>query len=113
MHEYSIVQSLLERVQVEAHAHGAVAVHSLRVRIGESAGVEIDLLQSAYELFRQGSICERADLEIVPVPAQWTCPGCGRTLSRGEILRCIDCNVAAELTAGSEIVLERVELEVA
>ena len=113
MHEYSIVQALLDRVQAEAEAHGAVAVRRLRVKIGEVAGVEIDLLRSAYDMFRERSICAQADLDIVPVPAQWACSQCRRPLSRGEILRCVDCDVPAELTAGSEIILERVELEVA
>ncbi len=113
MHEYSIVQALLERVQEQVDAHGAVAVHSLRVRIGEVAGVEIDLFQSAFELFREQSVCAGAELEVVPVAASWTCPGCQRTMRRGEILRCSACGQPARLVAGDEIILERVELEVA
>ena len=38
MHEYSIVQALIDRVQKEADAHGAEAVHGIRVRIGEISG---------------------------------------------------------------------------
>ena len=43
MHEYSIVQALLDRVAAEARSHGAVAVHRIRVQIGEASGVESDL----------------------------------------------------------------------
>lgn len=113
MHEYSIVQALLERVQEQADAHGASAVHSLTVRIGEVSGVEMDLLQSAYELFRERSICDGAELELVSVAARWTCPNCQRTIGRGEILRCAECAQPAQLVEGDEIVLVRVELEVA
>ena len=38
MHEYSIVQALLERVREEARAHGAHSVHRLHVSIGELSG---------------------------------------------------------------------------
>jgi len=113
MHEYSIVQSLLDRVQVEVDARGAVAVHRLRVKIGEFSGVEIELLKSAYDLFRQRTICESAELDLVPVAGRWACPSCQRTIRRGEILRCIDCDAPAKLIEGSEIILERLEMEVA
>jgi len=113
MHEYSIVQALLERVQEQVEAHGASAVHSLTVRIGELSGVEIDLLRSAYELFRERSTCEGAELKVVPVVARWGCPDCGRSMVRGEVLRCSDCDCPARLIEGDEIVLERLELEVA
>lgn len=113
MHEYSIVQALLARVQAEVEARDATAVHRLRVRIGELSGVEIDLLQSAYELFSPQSVCDGAPLEIVPVAARWACPTCARTMLRGEILRCPDCSLPARLIEGSEIVLERLEMEVA
>ena len=113
MHEYSIVQALLDRVQAEADARDAVAVHRLRVKIGEFSGVEIELLKSAYDLFRQRSICETAELDLVPVAARWACPSCRRPIRRGEILRCIDCDAPAKLIEGSEIVLDRLEMEVA
>ena len=113
MHEYSIVQALLERVQEQVDAHGASAVHSLTLKIGELSGVEIELLQSAYETFRERSICDGAELEVIPVPARWSCPVCSRTVSRGEVLRCEDCGQPAQLVEGGEIVLERLELEVA
>ena len=113
MHEYSIVQALLDRVQAEAAAHRASAVSAVRVKIGELSGVEVDLLLSAYDTFRQRSICSGADLEVVPVAARWVCRGCERPVATGGILRCADCGAPARLAAGDEIVLDRVELEVA
>ncbi len=112
MHEYSIVQALLARVETEAEARGAVAVHRLRVQIGEMSGVEVPLLETAFELFRERSICEGAELEVVPVPATWSCPRCGTSLEPGAPLRCESCGVPARLKAGDEIFLERIEMEV-
>ncbi len=113
MHEYSIVSALLERVDAEARAHKATAIHRLRVRIGELSGVEAELLASAYELFRERTLCARAELEIVPVPARWVCPGCDRDIPSGTALKCPDCECPARLADGEEILLERIEMEVA
>ena len=112
MHEYSLVQSLLDRVEREAAAHGATAVHRLRLQIGEMSGVETDLLRSAYDTFTDRSICADATLEIVPVAVRWGCPACDTELPAGVALRCGDCGGPARLTAGDEIVLERIEMEV-
>ena len=112
MHEYSIIQALLARVDREARQRGASAVHRLRVQIGELSGVEIDLLTTAFETFRQGSLCTDAELEVEAVPAQWSCPECGASIPRGAILRCRACGLPARLIGGDEIVLDQIELEV-
>jgi hydrogenase nickel incorporation protein HypA/HybF len=112
MHEYSIVQALLERVDAEAQRRRATAVHRLSLRIGELSGVDIGLLVTAYGIFRERTICEAADLDVRAVAARWECPQCQRSFQRGEILRCSSCNRAAELVAGGEIVLDQIEMEV-
>ena len=113
MHEYSIVSALLERVDAEAKARHATAVHRLRVKVGELSGVETELLASAYELFRERTVCAAAELEIVPVAARWRCIECSGEIARGAILRCPRCDRPARLAEGEEIVLERIEMEVA
>jgi hydrogenase nickel incorporation protein HypA/HybF len=112
MHEYSIVQALVERVAVEAQARGATAVHRLSVRIGELSGVEVDLLTTAYDTFRERTICERAALNLELVPARWECPDCGRGIRAGDRLTCPLCAVPARLVQGDEIILDRIEMEV-
>jgi hydrogenase nickel incorporation protein HypA/HybF len=112
MHEYSIVQALLERVEAEAASRGAASVRGLRVRIGEASGVEVELLRTAYGVFREGTICHEAEISILPVPASWECPRCLREILRGSILRCPDCSVPARLAAGDEIFLDSIEMEV-
>jgi len=85
VHEYSIVQALVERVGAEARARRATAVHRLAIRIGELSGVEPELLRTAYETFRERTICEGAALDVQVVAARWECPGCGRAVGRGEL----------------------------
>jgi Zn finger protein HypA/HybF involved in hydrogenase expression len=59
MHEYSIVQALYDSVIAQTAARGAVAVHSLHVRIGELSGVDAGLLDTAWRTFRVHTIARR------------------------------------------------------
>ena len=114
VHEYSLVQSLVSRVEEEARRRGALAVHSVSVRVGELSGVDPELFRTAYETFRAGTICESAPLTLARVPASWSCPRCGGPIARGAVLRCGSCDVPARLDEGSDaLTLDRVELEVA
>jgi hydrogenase nickel incorporation protein HypA/HybF len=112
MHEYSIVQALFDRVESEARARGATAVNRISVRIGELSGVDVELFTTAYETFRERTICQRAAIDVQVVPTRWACEICGEPIVRGGPLRCSACGGAARLAAGEEIVLDRIELEV-
>jgi hydrogenase nickel insertion protein HypA len=108
MHEYSIVSSLLARVQRETDRHPNAIVRTLHLRIGERAGVEVELLRTAFESCRVHTPCEAAELEISEIAMLWRCPKCGGCVA----LRCPHCQVPARLIAGDEIMLDRIELEV-
>jgi hydrogenase nickel incorporation protein HypA/HybF len=112
VHEWSIVEALIGEAERQLAAHGASRVVRLYVRVGALAGVEIPLLESAYEIFRERSCCAGAALEVEAVPARWQCPRCERDLAPGALLRCERCGEPARLASGDEIVLARIELEV-
>ncbi len=112
MHEYSLVQSLLERVDALARAQRATSVSRLHVSIGELAGVEVDLFAKAFETFRERTVCEKAELAVRRVAAKWTCPACGAAFAPGDVLCCRACALPARMEEGDEIVLDRVEMEV-
>ena len=113
MHEYSIVSALLDRVDQEARRHGAVAVAIVRVAVGRLSGVEAELLGPAFELARTGTLCEGARLELRAIDPAWACRACGEPVAGGGPLRCAGCGAPARLVTGDEILLERLELEVA
>ncbi len=113
MHEYSIVSALIDQVEQQMAARHATAVHRLVVQIGELSGVEVELLRTAYDTFRERTVCARAPMDVVRVTAEWECPRCRRRFARGERLQCDACARPAHLARGDEIILERLELEVA
>lgn len=112
MHEYSIVSSLVGRVEDAVKGYRVNAVRWLSVRIGELSGVDAGLLRTAYDMCAPGTLLKGAELRITQVAARWGCPRCNRDLPRGERLACDACGAGARLIEGDEIVLERIELEV-
>ncbi|HEX7831012.1 MAG TPA: hydrogenase maturation nickel metallochaperone HypA [Thermoanaerobaculia bacterium] len=112
MHEYSIVQSLVDSVAAAVGNQDA-AVQRVDVAIGELAGVDCTLLATAFEVFREGTLCAHATLTIDRITARWECTRCEGEVARGGFLRCPACNAPARLATGDEIVLQRIELEVA
>jgi hydrogenase nickel incorporation protein HypA/HybF len=113
MHEYSLVEALMRRVEEEARRRSALAVHGVSVRVGELAGVDPELFRTAYETFRQGTICEYAPLALRQVPASWSCPRCRRPVPRGAVLACPDCKEPARLDDGGDaLTLDGIDLEV-
>ena len=113
MHEYSLVEALVRRVEEEARRRQALAIHGVKVSLGELAGVDPELFRTAYEMFRAGTLCERAALEVVAFPARWSCPSCGKAFSRGEVLRCAACGRPAQMEAKSDaLLLEAIDMEI-
>jgi len=111
MHEYSLVRALVDKVEQEARAHRATAVTRLKLRIGALAGVEPELLASAFTLCRAG-LLEGAALELERSETAWACPGCGDAIPAGAPLQCPACALPARLVSGDELLLEQIEMEV-
>jgi hydrogenase nickel incorporation protein HypA/HybF len=113
MHEYSIVSALMDRIEQEAVRRGARRVRAVKVSIGEIAGVEVELFRTAYQLVSDSTLCAGAALDVEVVPVRWACPRCAAPPEPGARLICPLCGGAVRLVSGDEIMLDRLELEVA
>lgn len=113
MHEASLVDGLFDQVDqvVAQHPSGKLAL--IRVRVGELAGVEPELFRTAFEGIRESRGHEQALLELVREDAVWSCASCASRVPRGGVLRCESCGGDVALVCGGDIILERIELEVA
>jgi hydrogenase nickel incorporation protein HypA/HybF len=112
MHEYSIASSLLRSAEEHARKHEAARVVRIELRIGEMAGVEIPMLETAWSLVRERSICEGVDLTIRRVRTRWECKDCESAIPLGAQLVCPACGGRARLATGDELFLDRIEMEV-
>lgn len=112
MHEYSIASSLLRMAEEHAEKRGADRVVALEIHVGELSGVEVDLLETAWTLVRERSICQDVPLTFNRIDARWVCRSCGESIARGQLLACAACGGPARLEAGDELLLGRIEMEV-
>ena len=113
MHELSLVASVFEVLEEKAREHGAKRVLSVVLRVGVMSGVVPDLLESAFDIYKKGTIAETARLEIVTVPLKLRCPDCGGEAVREDTdFSCAGCGSRrVEIVEGRELVVERIELE--
>lgn len=65
MHEYSIVQALIEQCEGLAAQHQATVIERIEVSLGRYSGVEPYLLATAFEAFKETSaVCQTAQLML-------------------------------------------------
>ncbi len=112
MHEYSLVLSLIERVEQEMKTHQASAARRIKINVGELSGVEADLLSYAFEIAREDTPLRTTELEVVKVKARWKCTQCARDIDSHNGLICENCKSPAHLVEGGDIIFDSVELEV-
>ncbi len=92
MHEYGIVQRLLNMVEQQARAHGCTAVWAVEIQLNALADTEPEALRHGFGAVAQGTVAEAAELEITLCPAVAHCPGCGVTLSvTSRVQACTQC----------------------
>ncbi|MFE3323601.1 hydrogenase maturation nickel metallochaperone HypA [Streptomyces sp. NPDC059176] len=114
MHEMSIALAVVDQVEEAARSHGVSAVRTVRLQVGELAGVVPDALGFSFELACAGTVLEGAELITEPVPGRARCAPCADEWAVGmpPRLRCPVCGEAtAELVAGRELRITGVEWE--
>ncbi len=113
MHEYSIVQSLLNSCEENAEQNNATKVIKVVVKIGVMSGVEPDLLQTAFDTFKENTICDNCEFIINIQAIVIKCNSCKKesTLSKNEY-NCPHCqSVDIEVLDGEDMYLMQLELE--
>ena len=113
MHEFSIVDSLLHLAEEHATKHNAKKVTKLEIKIGILSGVEPDLLKTAFETFKEGTICEEAEFIMNIQPVVIKCQECGfeGELKKDEYL-CPKCqSPELKIIDGEDMYLMSLELE--
>ena len=64
MHEYSVVQALLNQCEEIAEQNSAEKITKVVCKIGVMSGIEIHLLQVAFDTFKEGTMCDGAEFII-------------------------------------------------
>lgn len=112
MHELSLCQVLVSKVEDIARRHRAAAVYSVSIRIGPLSGVEPELLAQAFPLASAGTVAQDSRLDIERLPIRVRCDSCGaETAAEPNKLVCGECgDWHTQLMSGDEMLLDSVEL---
>ena len=113
MHEYSIVTSLLELCEENAKKEGSEKITKVEVKIGKLSGVEPYLLQTAFDTFKEKTICEEAEFIMHIQDVVIRCRNCNKefTLKQNEFT-CPECkSFDIETIDGEGMYLMRLEME--
>ena len=113
MNEYSIVQNLLDQCEDNAKASNATKVTKVVVKIGVMSGVEPDLLKTAFDTFKEGTMCESCEYIQNIQPIVIRCHKCKKesTLNKNEYC-CPNCDsIELDVIDGEDLMLMQLELE--
>ncbi len=111
MHEASLAARLLD-VASDAAAGQRGVVTSVTVIVGELSGVLPGMLASAFDILKQGTLLERAELRVQTQRAVARCQDCGEAYrAEGFPCACPACgSYAFRLEQGEELFVKELEL---
>lgn len=76
MHEMSLCESILQIIEQQAEPQQYRKVTAVWLEIGALSGVEIEAMRFSFDVVMQGTLADRARLEIISVPGQAWCLQC-------------------------------------
>lgn len=113
MHEYSIVQALLNQCESIATEHQAQKIAKVTVKIGKMSGVEPHLLEIAFDTFKESTVCEGAEFIMNIQPLTIRCNLCSAESELDEIAYCCpECeSLDVSVVDGEDMFLMSLEME--
>ena len=113
MHEYSVVQALLNQCEEVAAQNDATKISKVITKIGVMSGIEIHLLQTAFDTFKEGTICDSAEFIIHEQKLKLECKECGNIFEVDEVrYYCVKCeSLKVKVLDGEDMYLMSLEME--
>ncbi|HIP18838.1 MAG TPA: hydrogenase maturation nickel metallochaperone HypA [Sulfurovum sp.] len=113
MHEYSVVQALLNQCEEIAEQNAADKIIKVICKIGVMSGIEIHLLQVAFDTFKEGTMCDGAEFIINEQKLKLQCRECQAEFEVDEVrYYCIECeSLNVKVLDGEDMYLMSLEME--
>ncbi len=113
MHEYSIVQALIGQCEEYVHKNDASKVTKVVIKIGVLSGVEPHLLETAFDTFKDDTVCMGAELVINHQKIKLCCNDCGSEFEAdGYEYICQSCQSSnVRIIDGEDMYLMSLEME--
>jgi len=113
MHEYSIVQALLEQCEDHVKANDSTKVTKVVTKIGKLSGVEPHLLKTAFETFKEKTVCDGAEFIMNIQDLKLYCNVCKEESEQSEVrYQCAHCqSTDVSVVDGEDMYLMTLEME--
>lgn len=113
MHEYSVVQALLNQCEEVAEQNNATKVKKVITKIGVMSGIETQLLQTAFDTFKEGTICADAEFIQNIQKLKLECKECSNVFEVDEVRYfCPKCeSLKVKVLDGEDTYLMSLEME--
>ena len=113
MHEYSVVQALLNQCEDVAAQNNATKITKVVTKIGVMSGIETHLLQVAFDTFKEGTMCDGAEFIINKQKLKLQCRECHAEFEVDEVRYfCIECeSLSVKVLDGEDMYLMSLEME--
>ena len=113
MHEFSIVNALLDMCEQNAKDHNMAKVTHVEIKIGKLSGVEPHLLETAFETFKEGTMCDGAKFTMHLQDVILHCQACDKQSSiQNNAFECPTCkSTDCKVIDGEEMYLMLLEME--
>jgi len=112
LHEFFIVQNIIRSVEECLAEYPGKRVEKVVLLIGKFSGVEIDLLKTALDFFKKGSVIENAEIVIETEDLKLKCNECGKEFVKDKWdMMCPYCgSLNTTVIAGQDMLLKTLEL---
>jgi hydrogenase nickel insertion protein HypA len=124
MHEFSMIQSIMELVKCEMEKREAIRVLEIHLEVGELSFLSHEALLFGFGALVAGEPkIDKDALKIIPVPAEIKCSECGhcgpmKTSESAEyhlmapVFQCPKCGGPVEIVRGKECIVKNLRMEV-
>jgi len=112
MHELAITDSILSIATKHAIAAEATAVSDIHILVGRLSSIIDDSVQFYWGIIAKDTICEKAILHFIRIPAELECLECGtKFLIEAELIPCLRCGSnRVKILSGNEFRVESIEI---
>ena len=113
MHEFGIVQNIVDQAVAAGARHGAKRITTIYLKLGELNEIEPSTLEFLFAGMSRGTTAEGARVETDLVPSSLECRRCGHTFSApSRVTACPRCgSVDYKVLRGDELIIESLEVE--
>lgn len=112
MHEMSAAQGIIEMAEQAAKDNDCTIVHQINLCIGEISCIQAESLRFCFDILKDGTVAEQAELAIESIPARLRCSKCGTEYKAGPGASCPECSSKdSGVISGNEFFVKDIEAE--